>query len=175
VRSLQTLDEKQATMRDRVHHRPCKDGRSRKARGARARLIKLEDVVPRTQDYVVKRRAARFMLSRNFSPAYIANQLGMSLPDLEEMLRQDEPKCEPGERARALLREQEREKRREAKDPLAKLWKPENEVTFVTAFGGEVKALTESEEVARHAALAEIRQRELRDADARDAARGRRK
>ena len=33
---------------------------------------------------------------------------------------------------------QEREKRRDAKDPLAKLWKPENEVTFVTVFGAEV-------------------------------------
>jgi hypothetical protein len=134
-KSLTSLAERQAMMRDRVKQRPCEDGRSRKARRVRARLIKLEDVVPRTHDYVVKRRAARFMLGRNFSHAYVANQLGMSVPDLEAMIREDQPEREPGDGARNLLQEQEREKRREAKDPLAKLWKPENEVTFVTASG----------------------------------------
>jgi hypothetical protein len=79
-------------MRERVKRRPCVDGRSRKAR--RARLIKLEEVVPRTRDYAVKRRAVRFMLGRNFSHAYIANQLGMSVPDLEAMIRDDSSRGE---------------------------------------------------------------------------------
>lgn len=168
MKSSTTLDERQAMMRDRVQARPCLDGRSAKARRARARIIKLEDVVPRTPEYAVKRRAARFMRSRNFSFAYIANQLGLSVAEVEEMLGRDEPEPTPAERARSLLQQQEREKRREAKHPLKKLWKPENEVTFVTAFGGEVKARTEREEAARRAALAEVRRRELRDADARE-------
>jgi hypothetical protein len=176
MKSSTTLVDRQQMMRDRVRQRPCKDGRSRKARRARARLIKAEEVVPRLPDYVVKRRAARFMRSRNLSNAYIANQLGVPISDVEEMLRRDQSGREPGEAARALLRQQDREKKREAKLPpgLATLRKPGAEVTFVTAFGGEVRALTEREEAARRAALEVVRRRELRDAEARDAARGRR-
>jgi hypothetical protein len=73
-------------MRDRVKNRPCVDGRSKMARRARARLVKLEEVVPRASDDSVKRRAARFMASRNFSRAYIANQLGVSVAEVEELI-----------------------------------------------------------------------------------------
>lgn len=86
MNSSKTLPERQAIMRERVKNRPCADGRSRRARRARARLIKLEEVTPRTPDYAVKRRVLRFMLGRNFSHSYIANQLGMSLADIQTMI-----------------------------------------------------------------------------------------
>ena len=166
------MAEKQEHMRERVKNRPCQDGRSRKARRVRARLIKLEEVVPHSPEYVGKRSAARFMSSRNFPPSYIANQLGLSLTELEEMLAEamenspvsSGPAFGPSEGARNLLRQQEREKRRAEKLPrgVRALRNPDAE--FVTAFAGEVPALTKDEEDARRAELAEVRQRESRDA-----------
>jgi hypothetical protein len=112
----------------------------------------------------VKRRSAQFMRGKGFSIDYIANQLNLSVSEVKEMLGEPTPPLGPSEGIKNEFRRMDREKRRDAKDPLAKLWKPETEVTFVPAFVGEVEALTEKQETARRKELATIRERESRDA-----------
>jgi hypothetical protein len=50
------------------------------------------------------------------------------------------------------------------RDLIRKVLDPNVEVTFVPAFAGEPKFTTEEEEAERRARLAEVRQRESRDA-----------
>src|SRR5215471_7772762 len=113
------LAEKQQMMRDRVESRPCKDGRSKKAVRLRKRVRLLSEVKPQLPEYVTQRRAARFMVSRAYSRAYIANQLGLKVEEVDEMLERKEynPSVTfigPSEGARNALAEMEREKKRDA-------------------------------------------------------------
>ena len=165
------MEEKQEHMRRRVRERPCADGRSRQARRARARLIRAEEVEPRTVEWAAKRRAARFMRSHNFSLARIANQLGLTVPQVEEMLSEEaevttapvERAFGPSEGVQNLLRGMEREKRRE-RDPFTRILNPDTEVTFVPAFAGDVRALSKKEEAERREEMARVRHRESCDA-----------